>query len=275
MKIVWHAQEVDLRQPAALLAFAGWGDAGRAATTTARHLIETYPSRVVAEIPPDRFFDFTVRRPITYLEGEERKIRWPETQIHVVHHLGRDLVVVLGEEPHLRWKLFTGIITDALVRLGVQQAILLGAFLGEVPHTRPTPIFGSGGNRVLLDEHRLNSTNYQGPTGIVGVLTSTLTESEIPAAALWGAVPHYLEDPDYPPAAYALLNKLSDVLEINVPAGDIAARSLELRIALDAELEDQPDLLAHIRKLEAILPADEFGQGSLVDEIERFLQDRG
>ena len=99
--------------------------------------------------------------------------------------------------------------------------------------------------------------------------------TEIPAAALWGAVPHYLEDPDYPPAAYALLNKLSEVLQINVPAGDIAARSLELRIALDAELEDQPDLLAHIRKLEAILPADEFGQGSLVDEIERFLQDRG
>jgi proteasome assembly chaperone (PAC2) family protein len=274
MRIIWRTRNLELRQPAALLAFAGWGDAGRAATGAARHLIDTYPSSLVAEIPPDKFFDFTVRRPFTYLDGNERKIRWPETKIHVVHHLGRDLVVVLGEEPHLRWQLFTDIVTEALVELGATEAVLLGAFLGEVPHTRSTPIFGAGSNPLLLDEHRLSSTNYQGPTGIVGVLTNALGKPETPAVALWGAVPHYLEEPDFPPAAYALVNKLAEMLHINVAAGDLAARALEFRIALDKELDDQPDLKTHVRNLEAMFP-EETGQGSLVDEIERFLQERG
>lgn len=273
--IVWHTRNTDLRDPAGLAAFAGWGDAGRAATSAARHLIETYPSEVVAEIPPDKFFDFTVRRPLTYLDGDVRKISWPETRIHLVHHLVRDLVVVLGEEPHLRWQLFTDTVTGALAELQVRQMFLLGAFLGEVPHTRPTPIFGASSNPALLDENELSSTNYQGPTGIVGVLTSAFDQPEVPTAALWGAVPHYLEDPEYPPGAYALLNKLARLLGLNFATGDLAARSLEFRIALDAELEKQPEVAAHIRQLESAFPTEEFGQGSLVDEIERFLQERG
>lgn len=271
MTILWHTRVNDLRQPAALLAFAGWGDAGRAATSTARYLLDAYPSRVVAEIAPDLFFDFTVRRPITYLDDGERRISWPETNFSVVQLPNRDLVVVLGEEPHLRWPTFTDIIVDTLVELEVQETVLVGAFLGEVPHTRPTPIFGASGNPSLLNQHRLNSTNYQGPTGIVGVLTSAFVKPGIPATALWGAVPHYIEDPDFAPATYALVSKVSEVLRINLSVGDLAARSLEFRIALDAELEDQPDVLAHIRRLEAT--TEEFGQGSLVDEIERFLQE--
>jgi proteasome assembly chaperone (PAC2) family protein len=274
MRIIWRSRDHDLRQPAALIAFAGWGDAGRAATGAARHLVDTYPSSIVAEIPSDEFFDFTVRRPFTYLEDNVRKIRWPETRIHVVHHLGRDLVVVIGEEPHLRWQLFTEILAEALTELGVAEAVLLGAFLGEVPHTRSTPIFGAGSNPLLLEQHRLTSTNYQGPTGIVGVLTSVLGRPEFPAMALWGAVPHYLEDPEYPPATYALVSKAAEVLRINVAAGDLAARALELRIALDNEISDQPDLQTHVRNLEAMFPEEE-AQGTLVDEIERFLQERG
>lgn len=274
MGIVWHSKDRDLREPAAVITFAGWGDAGRAATGAARHLLEAYPSRLVAEIPPDEFFDFTVRRPFTYLDGDERKVRWPENHIHLVHHPKRDLVVFVGEEPHLRWQLFTETVIEILVTLGVSDLVLLGAFLGEVPHTRPTPIFGAGNPR-LIREHHLNSTNYQGPTGIVGVLTSAFLVPKLPAAALWGAVPHYLDDPDYPAGSYALLNKAAELLGINISAGDLAARSLEFRIAIDAELKEQPDLASHIQKLEASLPAEEFGQGSLVDEIERFLQERG
>jgi hypothetical protein len=87
-------------------------------------------------------------------------------------------------------------------------------------------------------------------------------------------VPHYLEDPEYPPATYALVSKAAEVLRINVAAGDLAARALELRIALDNEISDQPDLQTHVRNLEAMFPEEE-AQGTLVDEIERFLQERG
>jgi hypothetical protein len=273
MGILWHSQKSDLRDPAAVIAFAGWGDAGRAATGVARHLIETYPSKLVAEIPPDEFYDFTVRRPFTYLVGEERRIRWPENQFHVVHHPMRDLVVLLGEEPHLRWQRFTEDVIEALVTLNVGDLVLLGAFLGEVPHTRPTPIFGAG-NPLLMHKHQLDSTNYQGPTGIVGVLTTAFSTPKLPVAALWGAVPHYVDNPDYPAGSYALLGKASEVLGIDIAAGDLAARSLELRIAIDGEIADQPELVSHIQRLEADFP-EETTQGSLVDEIERYLKERG
>ncbi len=275
MGIVWHSKDRDLREPAAVIAFAGWGDAGRAATGAARHLLETYPSRLVAEIPPDEFFDFTVRRPFTYLDGDERKIRWPENHIHLVHHPGRDLVVFVGEEPHLRWQLFT---EDRHRNLGQARStegdLCLGAFLGEVPHTRPTPIFGAGNPR-LIQEHHLNSTNYQGPTGIVGVLTSALPGIGIPAAALWGAVPHYLDDPDYPAGSYALLNKPAELLGINISAGDIAARSLEFRIAIDAELKEQPDLLATSTNSKPPFPRRSSARAASSTRSRRFLQDGG
>jgi len=274
MTVVWQHRDKELAEPAAVLAFAGWGDAGRSATGAVRHLHESYPSEMLAEIAPDEFFDFTVRRPITYLDEGKRKIRWPEIQIHAVHHPERDLVVVVGEEPHLRWRFFTDTVADLLGELGVRQVVLLGAFLGEVPHTRPTPIFGAG-NLALIEAHALHATNYQGPTGIVGVLTASLDKPSRPAAALWGAVPHYLENPDYPGGAYALLSKLSEILGLAINTSDLAARSLEFRIALDREFEGETELAAHLRKLEAAYPIDEHGQGSLVDEIERFLQERG
>ena len=179
--VIWEQHPV-LRDPAAVIAFEGWGDAGESSSAAVRHLVDTFDSERVATIDADEFFDFQVRRPVILLDEDEiREIAWPETEIWMVSPPWsyRDLIVVTGPEPHARWKRFSNDLIEVLRSLGVRKAVTLGAFVGQVPHTLPVPLMGSGADRDTLARHSLFASDYEGPTGIVGVLTSALSGAGI------------------------------------------------------------------------------------------------
>ena len=265
-----------LRDPVALIAFEGWGDAGDSASLAAERFLETFDSEKIAFFDPDEHYDFQVRRPMVFVnEGGTRNIDWPENDLHVIRGADRDLVVLIGEEPNYKWKAFTAELVEALQALGVIKAITLGAFIGQVAHTLPVPLVGSATRPDALTLHGLMPSGYQGPTGIVGVLNHALGNAGIEVISVWAAVPHYLSNQDYPPAVEALTIKASELLEMTVDIGDLTARSRQFRDTVDEAIEENLELQQYVEQLENdAIEEDEEQAEKLVEEIEDFLKER-
>lgn len=265
-----------LDEPIALLAFTGWGDAGEAASQAALTILEDHGSELVAIIDSDEHYDFQVRRPITeFDENGERSISWPDIEIHVVRGSGRDLVVVAGDEPHYRWKSFSRELSSAFRSLGVTRVVALGAFIGQVAHTLPVPLIGSSNRPEMLTPWGLLPSNYEGPTGIIGVLTNELSAAGIDTMAVWAAVPHYLSNQDYPPGTQALLRKAAELLDLSFDMSDLDDASVQYLSTVDEAIAANHDLVDYVQRLEE--EADEVDSEDtmrLVEEIENFLRDQ-
>ena len=136
-----------LRRPVLVAAFRGWNDGGQGATLAAGHLAQAWDATRFAEIDPEGFFDFQATRPhVSLVDGLSRRIDWPENAFYYAPRpdAERDVVLLIGIEPNLRWRTFTTLIVDLARELGVDMLITLGSLLADVPHTRPSPVTGAG-----------------------------------------------------------------------------------------------------------------------------------
>lgn len=287
----WTARP-DLHRPVMLAAFAGWNDAGDASTTAVRYLSEQWDSEQVAEIDAEEFFDFTETRPcVELVNGISRRITWPTTTISVATpqartaEPARDVVLVLGTEPQLRWRTFCRQVADVAFALQVEQIVILGALLAEVPHTRPVPITGSASDPALVLRHGLRRSRYEGPTGIVGVLHQACDDAGLASISLWATVPSYVPGTPSPRAALALVERVSEVLEADVDTTllEVGARryqnELDELVAADEEsadyvrrLEGNCDERSTNRESEPAFTDDDAHR--VADEVERFLRER-
>ena len=210
--LVWEEGDLpQLRAPVLVCAFRGWNDAAAAASTALVAVAGSLDSEVVAQLDPEEFFDFQANRPtITLTEGQTRNIEWPENILLAARapSAERDLLLLDGTEPNLRWRTFADSIAGAAHKLGVGTVITLGALLAEVSHTLPVPITGLASDEELVDELELQRSNYEGPTGIVGVVHDSCRRAGMKSASLWAAVPHYVAAVPNPKAALALLRRL-------------------------------------------------------------------
>jgi hypothetical protein len=267
-----------LRDPVALIAFAGWGDAGESSTGAAEEYLTALEGEVFARIDPDEFFEFQVRRPVIHIDDGIRQISWPRNEFHALHHPQGDLVVLLGEEPQLRWRAFCELVSGVLHDLGVRQAVTMGAFLGQVPHSLPVPLIGAAADARLLSASGLPASGYQGPTGIIGVLTNHLGDSGIDTVSTWAAVPHYLGSQRYPPGVAALVAKSGELLDRALDTSELDGAAERFRLSVDGALDESQDLREYVERLENAYDDDDEeeaeGPADLVDEIERYLKDR-
>jgi hypothetical protein len=260
-----------LQDPVALIAFEGWGDAGESASQAAAEFLDKLDAELFAIIDPDDHFDFQVRRPIVELDATGiRSISWPRNEIYAVRGSERDLVILLGEEPHYRWKSFTNDVVEVMKVMGVSRSVTMGAFIGQVAHTLPVPLVGSANRPDDLTFHGLLPSGYEGPTGIVGVLNHALGNAGIDVISVWAAVPHYLSNQEYPPAAEALAIKASELGGITLDIDELAAASRNFLSTVDAAIEGNAELEEYVERLEQ--EADDDEGGHLVDEIERYLK---
>lgn len=264
-----------LRDPLALIAFEGWGDAGDSSSLAAARFLDTFDSEVIARFDPDDHYDFQVRRPNVLVdESGTRRIEWPENEIHVIRRADRDFVVMVGEEPNYRWKAFVSELVEAFQTLGVSKTVTLGAFIGQVAHTLPVPLVGSATRPDSLSLHGLMPSGYEGPTGILGVLNHALGNAGIDVISVWAAVPHYLSNQDYPPAVEALTIKASELLGMSLDIGDLSSRSRQFRDTVDEAIEENIELQEYVEQLEIEAAEDDEESGErLVSEIEDFLKD--
>ncbi len=264
-----------LNDPVALLAFEGRGDAGESASQAAATFLENLNSHLIATMDPDEHFDFQVRRPLVEVDSTgTRDISWPRNEVHAVRGQERDLVVVLGEEPHYRWKAFIKELVDALQSLGVRRAVTMGAFIGQVAHTLPVPLVGSATRPDTLSLHGLLPSGYEGPTGIVGVLNHALGNAGIDVISVWAAVPHYLSNQEYPPAAEALAVKASELVGVSIDIGELTHASRDFISTVDQAIEENSELLRYVEQLEEEADEEIVRGDQLVEEIEDFLRDQ-
>jgi len=258
----------------AIIAFEGWGDAGESASLAAAAFLKHLSGELVATIDPDQHFDFQVRRPHVELDSSGvRSISWPRNQLHHLRMGDRDVVVVLGEEPHYQWKKFTSELVEALNTLGVKRAITMGAFIGQVAHTLPVPLVGSANRPDTLSLHDLMPSGYEGPTGILGVLNQALNNVGIDVISVWAAVPHYLSNQEYPPGTEALATKAAELIGVSLDIGDLTTASREFLSTVDEAIEGNDELLRYVGQLEEEADADIERNDRLVEEIEDFLRD--
>ena len=183
----------ELVRPVVIAAFEGWNDAAESATAVVDHLMKAWDARVVAAIDPEEYYDFQVNRPTVGIdENGFRKLTWPSTHIAVASppDLDRDVILIRGIEPNMRWRQFTAEILAAIDDLGCELFVTLGALLSDSPHTRPIPVSGSTTEADLMDRLVLEQSTYEGPTGIVGVLQDACSRVDIPAVWYSAAGPH-------------------------------------------------------------------------------------
>jgi proteasome assembly chaperone (PAC2) family protein len=276
-----------LRRPVLIAAFEGWNDAGDAATAAVEHLEDVWDATPLAAIDPEDYYDFQVNRPTVSIEesaddteGLVRRIEWPTTRLSIVRLPGseRDAVLVRGLEPNMRWRGFCDEIVSLAQELGVEMVVTLGALLSDSPHTRPVPVSGTASDSATAEHLDLQQSRYEGPTGIVGVFQEICSRTGWPAVSFWAAVPHYVAQPPCPKATLALLRKLEDLLDLQVPIADLQEEARAWERGVDELARDDAEVAEYVRTLEqredeADLP--EASGEAIAREFERYLKRRG
>ena len=269
----------DLVDPVVVLAFGGWNDAGNAATGAVEHLDDAYDAEPVFALDPDDYYDFQVNRPQVELnDDDDRVISWPTTEFKLAELPdGRDLILVLGLEPNLRWRQFSTVIVSALRSANVTRVHLLGALLADTPHTRPVPVSVSTGDRELMKQLGLAPSTYEGPTGIVGVLADSLQRAGIEVLMLWAAVPHYVSHPPCPKGTLALLSQLEQVLDYSIDLGELPELARAWERGVDELAAEDTEVAEYVTSLEQQQDAAELPEASgdaIAAEFERYLRRR-
>jgi proteasome assembly chaperone (PAC2) family protein len=290
MDAVHRFHRPQLRRPVAIIAFEGWNDACEAASSAAAWVLNGSDAQgPFAALEPEEFFNFQEHRPTVDIDGGgTRRLTWPDTRFYSVRTGGeRDLIIVVGDEPSFRWKTFSRLVTQVMSDEGVEEVVLLGAYIGNVAHNQPTVLSGTATDPDRLAATGLEPSRYEGPTGIIGVMMEACREVGLPAVSIWAATPHYLAANANPRAMLALVEKSAAILRIEVDTTRLTELAEDFTNRVDEAIADNGDLADYIEAL-AHGGDDDFGfeegQGERLDpsrsrellvEIEEFLRDQG
>ncbi len=269
-----------LNDPILIAAFEGWNDAGEAATAAIRHLVEVWDAEPIASLDPEDYYDFQVNRPRVLTLDGRRRIQWPTTRLLLARgtDMGRDVVLVEGIEPSIRWRSFTVELLEYAQELGVTSVITLGALLADVPHTRPIPVTATADDEQVRARFDAEASKYEGPTGIVGVLGDAAGQAGLTALTCWAAVPHYAGGSPSPKATLGLLTRLETVLNVAIPLGDLPEASRAWERGVNELAESDDEVAEYVQSLEEQTDTADLPEASgdaIAREFERYLRRRG
>lgn len=268
----------DLDEPVAVLAFSGWNDAGSAATDAVGHLIEISDAEKVFSLDSDDYYDFQVNRPTVRRPGPgRRRIEWPSTDLWAGALDGRDVLLVIGPEPNMRWRAYATALVSALRSARPSLVLCLGALLADNPHTRPVPVSRTTADSQLAARLGLEAPSYEGPTGMTGIMAESCREAGMATVSLWAAVPHYVAQPPHPRATQALLGRVEDLTELTIDLGDLPEMVKAWDRGVAELVAEDPELATYVGSLEADLDEAELPEASgdaIAAEFQRYLRRR-
>jgi proteasome assembly chaperone (PAC2) family protein len=282
----WERRPDGLRAPALVCAFQGWNDAGESASSALTFMGASLEASRFATIDPEEFVDFQATRPeVRLVDGLSREIEWPEWEIYEarVPRAPRDLVLLSGPEPSMRWRTFTQTVVELAEALGVQLVVSLGALLADVPHSRPVSVTGMASDLGLIERMDLQAPSYEGPTGITGVLHAACADAGLPSCSLWAAVPHYVAVVPNPKGALAILRRLVPGGGVRVAASGVVGGASDYERQVSRAVEMDPEVQAFVERLEKAADEEEGAPDPsqlpsgdvLAREFQRFLRQRG
>ncbi len=276
---VGYVSHPELRDPVVVCAFAGWNDGGEAATTAARYVRDRWNATRFASIDPEEFFDFQMNRPTVELDdGVSRRLDWPACEFFSARVGDRDAVVFVGVEPNNRWRTFVEAFLSVVQDVRPRLVVTLGAFLADVPHTRPAPVSAASTDERWTGRIGIEPSRYEGPTGIVGVVHDMARRVGLPTVSLWGAAPHYLPSGTNPKVALSLLRRLAELIEIPIDTGDVERAVAIWEKQVRDVIEEDESLVSYVSRLEEAAaeqqPLGHIPSGDqLAEELERYLRD--
>jgi len=263
-----------LRDPVLVAAFAGWNDAAGAATAAAKMLVDKWNAHHFAEIDGEEFYDFTSTRPLVRVGANfQRELEWPRNSFyyHADPSVERDAVILVGVEPHLKWRTFTGEVLELARQCGVGLVVTVGAMITDTPHSRPVPLIGFATDPSLVERLRdihVGPTRYQGPTGILGAIHDACLRQEMPAVSLWASVPHYLGVAENPKVAAALLHTIDALLGLHLDLEDLDQAVRRFEAQVNDIVAQSPEAAAYVKELETRADAAQETETGDDDETE-------
>lgn len=268
-----------LRKPMLIMAFEGWNDAGDAATTAVDHLAERFRAEPFASIDPEPFFDFSTSRPMVRLDGDgQRQIDWPANDFLAAQlpDSNRDVIILTGSEPQLKWRTFSQQIVELAEKLDVDLVVTLGALIADVAHSRPITVYGTSHDRALCEQLELEPSTYEGPTGIVGVVHTEFQRADLASMSLWAAVPSYVPHAPSPKAALALVERIGDILKTPTVTTGLVSQAEDYVSQIDSLVADDDETGAYVRQIEEQYDASMRPESTaeLIEELEEFLKDQ-
>jgi predicted ATP-grasp superfamily ATP-dependent carboligase len=263
------------KAPVMVIAFAGWNDAGGASTWAIRSLIEKTIATEILTFDSEEFYDFSRERPTVHLDGESRFLSWPKNTISLSND--GSLLLMEGVEPQLNWQTFTQNILAEAQKYNVSMIITLGSLLAEVPHSRPVLIHGVSENTEINRTYGLQTSSYEGPTGIIGVINQLSTDAGIPNMSFWATVPNYVAGAESPKAALALIERLKTTLNLSLNTTDLEIASSAYERQINQIIEGDEDTSKYVDELEDNYDAGGYEVASpedFVKDVENFLRDQ-
>ncbi len=274
----------DLRDPVLVAAFSGWNDAGEAASAAARWLVRHLPARRIGGLDAEEFHSFTDTRPTVRLVNDERRISWPAHDLYLAERADRprDLLLLVAREPELRWRTYCEHMLSFARDAGTTTLVSLGALLADAPHSRPVPVSGFATDTdwwTRLEAEGISPSNYQGPTGIVGMIHDFARAGDLPSFSLWASVPHYLPTTANPKAALALLRRLNAVLGLSIDLKRLESAAAYFERQVNDAVSRDRRATGYLRELERRTEGSEEGSAAAsgplpsADEVIRDLED--
>ncbi len=283
IKIEWWP---DLERPVLIAGFSGWNDAAEAASVSISTLEESWGAQKFGSFDADEFLDYQATRPeVKLVDGVTRVIEWPENALSAAARIsettgGQGAVLLSGPEPNFRWRSFCDSVVELARELDVAMVITMGALLADVPHSRPVAVSASAQDPALVEKLGLSASRYEGPTGITGVLHRLCADANIPSVSFWASVPHYLPAVPSAPAALALLENLSELLEVEVDTTQLEQTADDYQEQVTAAVSQDSDLASYVHTLEERYDVHSQGESAdlpsgdeLAQELESFLRD--
>ncbi len=266
--------------PILIAAFEGWNDAGAAATSLVEALIDEWNAEPLGKLDEQEYYDFQVARPqLEVTEDGERVLVWPGTQVwRATTPGGREVLLVRGLEPSFNWQDFTSEIIFEATNANVGEFVLLGALLADVPHTRAFPISISSSSPITQKEREIPASEYEGPSGITGVLEFTAAAEGFETVSLWVSVPHYVAEPPSPKASLGLARELAVILGEDLDLSALKKDSRDWEEAVSDLTEENPDVAGYVSQLEKArdtVDAPSASGDAIAAEFERYLRRRG
>ncbi|GAB3617565.1 filament polymerization regulator ParJ [Okibacterium endophyticum] len=278
-----------------VVAFEGWNDAGESATGAVRVLKDNLELAPLLEFDPELFYDYQFTRPVVSADDTgRRRLSWPgaafygplvpalvpeqladDAQLTVSGDNGGNIYLLLGVEPSRGWKAFTADVIDAALAVDVSAVVFLGAMLADVPHTRPISVFVTSENPEVRSHLEVERSNYEGPVGILSVISEAAEDVGIPTLSIWASVPHYVHNAPSPKAVLALIDKLEEIIDVVIPRGDLVEQAAEWEAGIDALAAEDDEMAAYIQQLERARDTVESPEASgeaIAKEFERYLR---
>lgn len=263
-------------------ALDGWNDAGEAASAAIAHLRESGAYQPVFSVDPELYFDYQYTRPQTAIDGDgKRVLTWPEATIlkPLKPTRSSQLWLLTGVEPARAWQAFAAEFVDVALREDITGFVALGSMMSDVPHTRPISVFAGSDIEQIRSALDLERSTYEGPVGILSVLSHAADAAGIPSASLWASVPHYVAGhTPSPKATLALLDRLEDITGAPIPRGDLSSQSAAWEASIDAAAADDEEMTEYIRQLERTRDtwdSPEASGDAIAQEFEKYLRRGG